>query len=57
MAPMEFKHFTPNFERARTFTFVNVHILDVRERVPPATPTLDVRVRMAKDRRTIVTAS
>ena len=30
LAPMAFKHFTPNFERARTFTFVHVHILDVR---------------------------
>ena len=38
MAPMAFKHFTPNFERARTFTFVHVHVLDVRERAPPATP-------------------
>ena len=39
MAPMAFKHFTPNFKRARTFTFVHVHILDVRERALPATPT------------------
>ena len=35
LAPMMFKHFTPNFERARTFTFVNVRLgllqlLDVR---------------------------
>ena len=38
MAPMAFKHFTPNFKRARTFTFVHAHILDVRERAPPVTP-------------------
>ena len=48
MAPMAFKHFTPNFERARTFTFVNVHILDVRERAPPATPTFGCARRNGK---------
>ena len=39
LAPMAFKPFTPNFERARTFSFVYVHILDVRGRAPPDTPT------------------
>ena len=29
LEPLAFKHFTPNFERARTYTFVHVHILDV----------------------------
>ena len=48
MAPMAFKHFTPNFERARTFTFVHVHILDVRERAPPATPTFGCARRNGK---------
>ena len=48
---MTLKHFTPNFERARTLTFVLVHILDVRERAPLVTPTLNVRVEMEKDRR------
>ena len=48
MAPMAFKHFTPNFERARTFTFVHVHILDVRERAPPATPTFGCSRRNGK---------
>ena len=48
LAPMAFKHFTPNFERARTFTFVNVHILDVRERAPPATPTFGCARRNGK---------
>ena len=48
MAPMAFKHFTPNFERARTFTFVHVHILDVRERAPPATPTFGCARRNSK---------
>ena len=38
MAPMAFRHFTTNFEGARTFTFVHVHILDVCERAHPVTP-------------------
>ena len=42
MAPMAFKHFTLNFERARTFTFVHVHVLDVRERAPPVTPNFGI---------------
>ena len=48
MAPMAFKHFTPNFERARTFTFVHVHILDVRERAPPVTPNFGCARRNGK---------
>ena len=48
MAPMAFKHFTPNFERARTFTFVNVQVLDVCERAPPATPTFGCARRNGK---------
>ena len=48
LAPMTFKHFTPNFERARTFTFVHVHILDVCERAPPATPTFGCARRNGK---------
>ena len=45
---MAFKHFTPNFERARTFTFVHVHNLDVRERAPPATPKFGCARRNGK---------
>ena len=48
LASMAFKHFTPNFERARTFTFVYVHILDVRGRAPPATPTFGCARRNGK---------
>ena len=48
LAPMAFKHFTPNFERARTFTFVHVHILDVRGRAPPVTPTFGCARRNGK---------
>ena len=48
LAPMAFKHFTPNFERARTFTFVYVHILDVRGCAPPATPTFGCARRNGK---------
>ena len=48
LAPMAFKHFTPNFERARTFTFVYVHILDVGGCAPPATPTFGCARRNGK---------
>ena len=48
LAPMAFKHFTPNFERARMFTFVHVHILDVRGRAPPATPKFGCARRSGK---------
>ena len=34
LSAMAFMHFTPNFERTRTFTFVIVHILKVRECAP-----------------------
>ena len=45
---MPFKHFIPNFERARTFIFVQVHILDVRGRAIPATPTFGCERRNGK---------
>ena len=48
LAPMAFKHFTPNFERAGTFTFVYVHILDVGGCAPPATPTFGCARRNGK---------
>ena len=48
LAPMAFKHFTPNFERERTFTFMYVHILDVRGCAPPATPTFGCERRNGK---------
>ena len=50
LAPMAFKHFTPNFERARTFTFVYVNILEVRGCAPPATPTFGCARRNGKRR-------
>ena len=48
LAPLAFKHFTPNYERARTFTFVYIHVLDVRGREPPATPTFGCARRNGK---------
>ena len=48
LAPRAFKHLTPNFERARTFKFVHVHILDVRGRAPAATQTFGYARRNGK---------
>ena len=48
LAPMAFKHFTPNFERARRFTFMHLHILDVRGRAPPITSTFGCARRNGK---------
>ena len=48
LAPMAFKHFTPNFGCAITFTFVYVQILDVCGRAPPATPIVGCARRNGK---------